>query len=66
MPRDAWGQLDAFLQDAISESTEECARGALQTLEAYKSTCRRISTLNEVRDKMRELVGNPQAPGDDV
>lgn len=65
MPRDIWGQLDTFILKAVAESTETCLRGALDPAD-YKACCRRIATLEEVRAKMKGLVGNPQAPGEDV
>jgi predicted metalloendopeptidase len=65
MPRDTWSQLDAFIASAIVESTASCLSGSLKP-DSYAACCRRISTLEEIRAKMKELVGNPNAPGEDV
>jgi len=65
MPRDSWAELNAFIEKALAESIESCVRRPLSP-EDYRACQRRIATLEEVRDKMKELIGNPNSPGEDV
>lgn len=65
MPRDVWTELNRYLADIRAEAVEEVLRGSL-TPESYKATCKKISTIDEIADKMKDLLGNVEAPGEDV
>lgn len=65
-PRDSWSQLYSYINEQAETAIKSCVSGSMTSFEEYKAVCRKISTLNDIAEKMKELVGNPNAPGEDV
>ena len=65
MPRDAWGELRKFMSDARADAVESVLSGALNP-QTYAATCKKISTIDEIANKMTDLLGSAAAPGEDI
>ena len=65
MPHDSWSELNRYLLDERTTAAESVISGSLNP-QSYAATCKKVSTIDEILAKMKELVGDPEAPGDDV